>query len=121
MDEKIIEEYKTLEEATNRARELNGVIRLDSGLSAGTYDYCVKIHRNNGKRSYFVVKTVEAVKEKKLKKAEVKGRINEILKMRERKLSYDKIAEEIGTHVSVVYELHQKAMTELQGEENGKN
>lgn len=42
MDEKIIEEYKTLEEATNRARELNGVIKLDSGLSAGTYDYCVK-------------------------------------------------------------------------------
>lgn len=80
-----------------------------------------KIHRYNGKRSYSVVKTVEAVKEKKLKKAEVKGRINEILKMRERKLSYDKIAEEIGTHVSVVYELHQKAMTELQGEENGKN
>lgn len=113
MDEKIIEEYKTLEEATNRARELNGVIKLDSGLSAGTYDYCVKIHRKNGKRSYSAIKTDEATKEKKLKKAEVKGRINEILEMRERKLSYDKITEELGTHTSVVYELHQKAMSGL--------
>lgn len=114
MDEKIIEEYKTLEEATNRARNLNGVIKLDNGnYSSGTYAYCVKIHRKNGKRSYSVIKTDEATKEKKLKKAEVKGRINEILEMRERKVSYDKIAEELGTHASVVYELHQKAMSGL--------
>lgn len=108
-----IEKYKTLEEATNRARELNGIIKLAGGLSAGTYDYCVKIHRNNGKRSYSVVKADEASKEKKLKKAEVKGRINEILEMRERKLSYDKIAEELGTHASVVYELYKEAVAGL--------
>lgn len=108
-----IEKYETLEEAIDRTRELNGVIKLAGGLSAGTYDYCIKIYRKNGKRSYSVVKTDEAFKDKKLKKSEVKGRINEILEMRERKLSYDKIAEELGTHASVVYELYKEAVAGL--------
>jgi|GEM_PF-2789660 len=102
---KAIERYETLEEAVNRARELNNVIKLTGGLSSGTYDYCIKIHRKNGKRSYSVEKSDEAFKDKKMKKSEVKGRTKEIIEMRTQGLSYDKIAEEIGTHTSIVYEL----------------
>lgn len=107
----MVETYKTLQEATNRARELNNIVKLSNGLlNTGTYDYCIKIHRENGKRFYTIVKNND--KDKKLKKEEVKGRIKEILEMRGQGLSYDKIAEEIGTYSSVIYGLHREAIKE---------
>ncbi|MCF0171610.1 MAG: hypothetical protein HUK04_07530 [Bacteroidaceae bacterium] len=112
LNKEAIEIYKTLEEAINKARELNGIIQLAGGLSVGTYDYCIKIHRENGKRFYSIMRTDEALKDKKLKKAEVKGRTKEIIKMRNKGFSYEKIAEEIGTHTSVVYTLYQEAIEE---------
>lgn len=113
MNEKIIEEYKTLEKATNRARKLNGIIKLDNGcLSNGTYAYHVKISRNNGKRIFLVIKNEDFVARKDW--AELKEKtIKQIIEMREQGATYQAIAKKIGTNPTNVHKWYKQAKERL--------
>ena len=113
MNEKAIEEYKTLEEATNRARELNGIIKLDNGcLSNGTYAYHVKISRNNGKRIFLVIKNEDFVARKDWSELKEKT-IKQIIEMREQGATYQAIAKKIGTNPTNVHKWYKQAKERL--------
>ena len=113
MNEKVIEEYKTLEEATNRARELNGIIKLDNGtLSTGTYAYHVKITRSNGKRFFLVIKNEDFVARKNWSKLKEKT-IEQIIEMREHGATYQAIAKKIGTDPTNLHKWYKQAKERL--------
>lgn len=113
MNEKVIEEYKTLEEATNRARELNGIIKLDNGtLSTGTYAYHVKITKSNGKRFFLVIKNEDFVARKDWSELKEKT-IKQIIEMREQGATYQAIAKKIGTNPTNVHKWFKQAKERL--------
>lgn len=112
MDEKVIEEYQNLEEAILRVRELNDVIKNPNGLSIGTYAYCIKIYRNNGKRTYLIVENEGARTHKKVSVTKTEY-IEEIIKMRELGIPYQIIADKIGTHPANVHHWYNEAKERL--------
>ena len=108
-DKEAIEKYKTLEEATNRARELNGIIKLDNGtLSTGTYAYHVKITKSNGKRFFLVIKNEDFVARKNWSELKEKT-IEQIIEMREQGATYQAIAKKIGTDPTNVHKWYKQA------------